>query len=157
MPAKIRLGWVSLISAIDQGFSLFGYSVCGMLRQAGKDVAKSELTLEEIEGDSEEIMEGIFALKTCPFSDAINDYKIAKGKLPDSINAIAEFENKKGEAWVSAFCAIHQSLRKERGTENYHHIACKSASEKVNIANQDILPRDRIDEIMENYVCIYRR
>lgn len=151
------MGQASLIHLIKQSYQLFDVGAIGALRGVGRNIAlDSGLALDELEGEVEEIRPGVYGLPVCPFAEAISTFKTCCGQMPEEMYELAAHANKRGEAWVSAFCGIHQSIRSTRIGEEYQQIACKSGP-KVSIADQDILTDEEARAALENYACIYAK
>ena len=150
------LGRASLIQMIKAAHSLFDVGSIGLLRMAGEDVAENPLSLEEVEGATSEVRDGIFALSECPFAGTIATFKDCCGPLPEEMFLLADYANKQGEAWVSAFCGIHQAFRKARVGDSYQQIACRSG-DKLSIADQDLVSEDDLKSIMESAACVYAK
>lgn len=150
------LGRASLIQMIKAAHSLFDVGSIGLLRMAGEDVAENPLSLEEVEGATSEVRDGIFALSECPFAGTIATFKDCCGPLPEEMFLLADYANKQGEAWVSAFCGIHQSFRRAKIGDSYQQIGCRGG-DKVIIADQDILSEDEARSILEKNACVFAK
>ncbi|KAA3643510.1 MAG: hypothetical protein DWQ07_23670 [Chloroflexi bacterium] len=155
---KYDMGQASLVHLIREYYALFDKQAIGMLRNLGKGIADySELGIEELEGEGHEIQPGIVALAACPFTDTIESFESCCNTLPEEITILADEANELGGAWVSAFCGIHQGMRRGKVGESFQQIACKSSTGAVNIADQDLLSKEEVDELMDKYVCLYGR
>ena len=151
------MGQAALVQLIRASHNLFDMAAIGALREVGRNMAaSSKLDLAELEGAVEEIRSGIMGLPDCPFAETISTYKDCCGGLPEEIALLADFANNQGGAWVSAFCGIHQSLRKARIGDSYQQIGCRSGK-KISFANQDIMSEDEAKEALQTYACVYSR
>lgn len=154
--AEYDLGRTSLVHIVKAASQFFDEGAVILLRMAGQEVAAGPASLEEVEGTIDEIREGIYALPKCPFAETIASYKAYHSSLPEEMYSLADYANRQGLAWVSAFCGIHQSFRRARFGDSYQQIACRSG-DKVSIAEQDILSEDEARQILETTACIYAR
>ena len=154
--AEYDLGHTSVIQMIKAAYQLFDVGAIGLLRMAGAQVAENPLSIEDVEGATSEVQDGVFALPECPFAESIATYKACCGPLPEEIAILADHANQQGEAWVSAFCGIHQSFRRARLGDSYQQIACRSG-DKVSIADQDVLSEDEAQHILETSACVYAK
>lgn len=155
--AEYDMAQTALIHLIRQCYQLFDVGAIGALRSVGKSIAAdSKFDLDKLEGAVEEVEPGVFGLPLCPFAGAIDTFKGCCGDMPEEIYILADYANGQGEAWVSAFCGIHQSLRKAEIGDSYQQIGCRSG-DKVNIAVQEIVSNDRAEELLQNYACVYAR
>jgi hypothetical protein len=144
-----------IVSMIDSIHDLIGPATAQNLRQIGKILGKSSASLEELQGKSYMLEEGLFLQPKCPFADAIAAYLRCNGSLPPSISKIAETSNRaSGEAWVSAFCAIHQALRAEK-LPGVRQVGCKSASGEIILAKDAPMSDAQAYEILEEAACVY--
>ncbi|MCP4231129.1 MAG: hypothetical protein GY771_13405 [bacterium] len=117
-------------------------------------MADSTADIATLQGPYEELKDGVFIQKKCPFADAINKYKEDCGDLPKAVGELAGFANSHGNAWVSAFCGIHQSLRKSKDS-NIVHVACKAGDGSINFAENEFVDEKEAEEILKDAVCIY--
>ncbi len=151
------MGQAALIHLIRECYQLFDVAAVGALRAVGRDIATdSRLSLEELEGAVEEIRPGVVGLPECPFAKAISTFSDCCGTLPGELAILADYANSQGEAWVSAFCGIHQSIRHTRLGDSYQQIGCRSG-DKVNIADQEIMSEEEARELLKKYACVYAR
>ena len=155
--SKYDLGQSSIIHMIRQAYIMFDIGAIGALRAVGRDIGSAAtLEMEDLEGSAEEVQPGVMALPVCPFAGSIETFKNCCGDLPKELSTLAEFANNQGEAWVSAFCGIHQSLRSEKIGDSYQQIGCRSG-DKVILAEQDVMSKDEAAEILKIYACLYAR
>ena len=151
------MGQSALIHMIRQAYIMFDVGAIGALRAVGKDIGTvAKLKLEELEGSTEEVKPGVMGLPACPFAGSIETFNNCCGDLPKELSTLADYANKQGEAWVSAFCGIHQALRAEKIGDSYQQIGCRSG-DKVSIAEQDVMSKDEAAEVLKKYACIYAR
>lgn len=149
------LGHASMVRMIRAAFRLFDVGSIGLLRMAGEEIAENT-KLEQVEKDAVEVKDGIVALPRCPFADTIETFTGCCGPLPEELYLLADHANGQGEAWVSAFCGIHQSFRKTKIGPSYHQIGCRSGN-KVVIADQDIMSEEEARKILETNACVYAK
>jgi hypothetical protein len=155
--ANYDMGQAALIHLMRESYKLFDVAAIGALRAVGRDIGTdSQLTLEELEGQVEEIQPGVVGLPVCPFAKAINTFRDCCGALPEELAILARHANNQGEAWVSAFCGIHQAIRRTRIGDSYEQIGCRSGTE-VSIADQDIMSKEDAEELLKKYACVYAR
>lgn len=155
--ANYDMGQSALIHLIRQCYQMFDVGAIGALRGVGRDIgSESKLDLEALEGKTEEVQPGIMALPVCPFAGAIETFNSCCGPLPEALFTLAEFANGQGEAWVSAFCGIHQAMRAEKIGDSYVQIGCRSG-DMISIAAQDILSREEAENILKDNACLYAR
>lgn len=155
--AKFDLGQASLIHMIRASQRMFDVAAIGTLREVGRAFgAESKLELSELEGQVEPIRDQIVGLPVCPFQAAIDTFRECCGDLPEEVRTLAQYANSQGEAWVSAFCGIHQAMRRQRIGESYQQVACRSGK-NVAIADQTIVPENEARELLNKYACLYAR
>ena len=154
--AEYNLGQTALVQMIKAAYNLFDVGAIGLLRMAGQQVAENPLSIEQVEGAVNEVQDGVFVLPECPFAKTIATYKGCCGPLPEELYGLAEYANQQGEAWVSAFCGIHQAFRRARIGDSYQQIGCRSG-DKVNVAAQDILSEDEVQRILKTSACVYAK
>lgn len=153
--ATYDLGHTGFVRIIRAAYRLFDVGAIGLLRMAGEEIAENT-ELDQVDKDLAEVQDGIFALAVCPFAGTIATYKDCCGSLPDEMFALADHANQQGEAWVSAFCGIHQSFRRAKIGDSYQQIGCRGG-DKVIIADQDILSEDEARSILEKNACVFAK
>jgi hypothetical protein len=151
---KQDVGHTSLVQIIKAAYQFFDESSFILLRMTGQEIGESVAKIEDVDGSVEEVEDGIYALPKCPFAESIAAYKESYGALPEDLYDLAGYANKRGEAWISAFCGIHQTCRQAVIGDAYKQIACRSG-ERVKVVEQDLLSDERIEEILASNVCIY--
>lgn len=151
--ATYDLGHTGFVRIIRASYRLFDVGSIGLLRMAGEEIAENT-ELDQVDIDLTEVQDGIFALAKCPFADTIATYKTCCGSLPDEMFALADHANEQGEAWVSAFCGIHQAFRRAKIGDSYQQIGCRSG-DMVSIADQDSLSEDEARSILEKNACLF--
>lgn len=154
MDRKYLLSALSFIQMIQSTSELLGTATSAVLRDIGKKLAGSKNSLEALQGPANEIKDGVFIQKECPFGDALELYIEMYGSVPEALKKLAEYANKHGSAWVSAFCGVHQNIRKTID-EDTIHIACKARDGSIHYADNDIITEDEAREILKKAVCIY--
>ncbi len=153
--AAYDLGHTGFVRIIRAANRLFDVGAIGLLRMAGEEIAENT-KLDQVDKDLAEVQDGIFALPTCPFAGTIATYKDCCGLLPEDLFALAGHANQQGEAWVSAFCGIHQAFRRVKIGDSYQQIGCRGG-DKVIIADQDILSEDEARSILEKNACVFAK
>ena len=153
--ATYDLGHTGFVRIIRAAYRLFDVGAIGLLRMAGEEIAENT-ELDQVDKDLAEVQDGIFALAVCPFAGTIATYKDCCGPLPEDMFALADHANTQGEAWVSAFCGIHQAFRRAKIGDSYQQIGCRGG-DKVIIADQDILSEDEARSILEKNACVFAK
>ncbi len=154
--AEYDLGQAGLIQMMVAAYRLFDVGAIGLLRMTADAVAKNPLGIEVVEGATTEVQEGVFALAECPFAKTLATFKASCGELPEELSFLVDHANEQGEAWVSAFCGIHQAFRQARLGDSYQQIGCRSG-DKVSIAVQEFLSDDEARSLLETSVCLYAK
>ncbi|MCP4231088.1 MAG: hypothetical protein GY771_13195 [bacterium] len=125
-----------------------------LLREIGQDLGGTKADLETLQGPYEEVREGVFIQRKCPFADALNQFKDDCGDLPKAIGELADFANSHGCAWVSAFCGIHQNIRATKDS-NTNQVACKAGNGSIHYVENEFVSEEEAIEILKDAVCIY--
>lgn len=154
MVEMFPLPCIAFIDMIDSTHELLGTATTAALRDVGKKLADSKADLKKLQGDYEELRDGVYIQKKCPFADAIDLYKKNGRTLPKAIKELADFANDHGGAWVSAFCGVHQNIRTGKDP-NIIQVACKAGDGTILYAENDIVSEEEANEILKDAVCIY--
>lgn len=149
------LGHTSMVRMIRAAHRLFDVGSIGLLRMAGEEIAVNT-ELDQVDVNAVEVQPGIIALPVCPFAGTIKNFTSCCGKLPEELYELADHANSNGEAWVSAFCGIHQSFRKTKIGDSYQQIGCRSG-DKIVIADQDLMTEEEAREVLKDKACVYAK
>jgi hypothetical protein len=147
-------GHVSLVELIKASYLLFDVGAVGLLRLVGEQMAKDKNCCDVLEQTVSEVGDGMFVQEKCPFSSTIAAYNESCHGLPQELTVLADHANQQRAAWVSAFCGIHQTYRRARFGNSYHHIACRFGSD-VSIADQDYLSNKEVEDLLEKNICVF--
>ena len=149
-------GQVSLVELIKASYLLFDVGTVGLLRLVGEQMARNRNCSDVLEQSVSEVGDGVFVQEKCPFAGTIEVYKESCRKLPQELVILADHANQQGSAWASAFCGIHQSYRRAKFGDRYHHIACRFGNE-ASIATQEYISSKEVEDLLVENICVFIR
>jgi len=154
MSENTQLPCLAFIAMIQGTDDLLGKATTAVLRDVGKKLAECKVSLDDLQGQSEEVKTGILIQHECPFGDTTKKYVDQGRKVPEAIKSLAEYANSKGAAWVSAYCGVHQTLREAFNADTVQ-VACKGGDGSINFSENEIMDEGEAKEILKEAVCVY--
>jgi len=154
MDQQTDLGALSVVELIGGVYNMLGKATAPLLKDVGTALGRSDAPLETLQGPAEEVRPGVFVQRTCPFARAVAMYKATGKALPEGIKKLAAEAPQYGSVWVSAYCGVHQALRKAKADGTFQ-IACKAGDGAIKYAANDVVAEVDANALLENAACVY--